>query len=165
VKLNESGRAKFGGHNWHIDDPEAIKACPYGQVGDRLWVRETWSGREGHELHGCTGTYFYFADGENQFGKQIGFTYMQRERKWRPSIHMPRWASRITLEITSVRVERLRDISESDAKSEGAEPSIVGEDLDYLKFRAGFQTLWESISGPESWDSNPWVWVVEFKRV
>jgi hypothetical protein len=77
---------------------------------------------------------------------------------------MPRWISRITLEITSVRVEQLQDITEADAIAEGATPSIVGEQLDHLKYRAGFQSLWESINGPDSWAANPWVWVIEFRR-
>jgi hypothetical protein len=86
--------------------------------------------------------------------------------KWRPSIHMPRWASRITLEVTDVRVERVQEISEEDAKTEGVTPSIVGEWWDHLKYRAGFQTLWNSINEKRGfgWDENPWVWVVEFKK-
>ena len=78
---------------------------------------------------------------------------------------MPRWASRINLEITGIRVERLQEISEADAKAEGATPAIVGADLDHLKYRAGYQTLWEQINGPGSWAANPWVWVIEFRRI
>ena len=78
---------------------------------------------------------------------------------------MPRWASRIALEITAARVERLQDISEADARFEGATPSIVGTDLDHLKFRAGYQTLWERINGAGAWAANPWLWVVEFRRI
>jgi hypothetical protein len=124
--------------------------CLYGQPGDRLWVRETWQ-----------------RDPLND-GK---FLYRATQRcetvfdKWIPSIHMFRYASRITLEVTGVRVERLRDISETDAKAEGTTPSIVGDDLEHLKYRAGYQTLWESINGAGSWAANPWVWVVEFKKV
>lgn len=83
-----------------------------------------------------------------------------------PAIHMPRWASRISLEIVRVRIERLQAITESDAQVEGVTPSIVGQDLDGLKFRAGFQSLWQEINGKRApWESNPWVWVVEFKRM
>lgn len=78
--------------------------------------------------------------------------------KWVPSIHMPRWASRITLEIVGVSVERLQDISEADAKAEGVENPFGG-------WVGGYQKLWESINGPGSWNANPWVWVVEFKRI
>ena len=103
--------------------------------------------------------------------------------KWRPSIHMPRWASRITLEVTGVRVERLQDISEADARAEGAQVvpfypddgfplsdgwTHVGDDgkcVLYTSARDSFRALWESINGADSWASNPWVWVVSFKRV
>jgi len=81
-----------------------------------------------------------------------------------PSIHMPRWASRITLEVTGVRVERLQDISEADAMAEGAPWAACGSPQEGSQ-KAGYARLWESINGPGSWDANPWVWVVEFKRV
>jgi len=77
---------------------------------------------------------------------------------------MPRWASRLSLAVTSVRVERVQDITEADAMAEGVDPSIVGYDLDHLKYRAGFMTLWNSIHGPGAWDGNLWVWVIEFER-
>ncbi|MES1979589.1 MAG: hypothetical protein V4451_16225 [Pseudomonadota bacterium] len=82
-----------------------------------------------------------------------------------PGIHMPRWASRITLEITDVRVERLQDISEADAKAEGCEPLLVPPDGGSYPYVEGYCELWETINGAGSWDENPWVWVVEFKRV
>lgn len=95
--------------------------------------------------------------------------------KWRPSIHMPRWASRILLEITAVRVERLKDISEADAKAEGVELADGFQELwkgyaknhhDLMHSAAqSFASLWCSINGDGSWDANPWVWVIEFKRV
>lgn len=98
--------------------------------------------------------------------------------KWRPSIHMPRWASRITLEITSVKVERLRDISEEDAEAEGVEQDSFGHWFDYslpTNYReavssfstasASFMSLWNSINGKGSWESNPWVWAISFRRL
>lgn len=98
--------------------------------------------------------------------------------KPRPSIHMPRWASRITLEITGVRVERLQDISEADAKAEGADCLVTDNCTDASRalldmplmedgnpYRNGYALLWESINGDGSWAANPWVWVIEFKRV
>ena len=134
-------------------------ACPCGRPGDRLWVQETW-GALPHMMGGVQPeTLRYRADGE-----------YQNERgtwRWRPGIHMPRWASRITLEITDVRVERLQDISGMDAKREGVSvPAHIpedGADLDYA--RRGFRRLWEEIHGECSWDANPWVWVIEFKKL
>ncbi|SUI37918.1 Uncharacterised protein [Salmonella enterica subsp. enterica serovar Braenderup] len=83
---------------------------------------------------------------------------------WRPAIHMPRWASRILLEITDVRVERLRGLSEEDAKSEGIIPSAGGV-LPGWEYRINFRDLWMDIYGTDNWEANPWVWVIEFKRV
>ncbi len=125
--------------------------CPYGEIGDRLWVRETFS-----NVTECT-HYNHLHDKRQWLYKATDETCFP---KWKPSIHMPRKASRITLEIISVRVERLQDISKSDARREGI-PSLV----DPLFSVDGFQRLWESINGHESWDANPWVWVIEFKRV
>jgi hypothetical protein len=89
-----------------------------------------------------------------------------RDRKWRPSIHMPRWASRITLEVTGVRVERLQDISEADAREEGCLPVVHGDGaVDCGTRKTAFRALWDSINGPDSWGANPFVWVVEFRRV
>ena len=100
---------------------------------------------------------------------------IQDRGKWRPSIHMPRWASRITLEITDVNVERLQEISEADAKAEGVELSsalasfICDTPSMRRKFKSAYVSafcdLWESINGPGSWDANPYVWVIEFRRV
>lgn len=133
--------------------------CPYGAPGDRLWVRETWNTFEGWA------GYFYAAD-DHSFG--IGADddpdhIAEHAVRWRPSIHMPRAVSRITLEITAVRVERLQDISEADAWAEG----IPGDLLHRAQGWAprAYQFLWEQINGPGSWDANPWVWVVEFRRV
>lgn len=128
--------------------------CPYGQPGDRLWVRETWA----YGIHALAaksdadGPFVYAADQTTQ-GRLCD--------RWRPSIHMPRAASRITLEITGVRVERLRDISEDDAYAEGVTHAEWGG----MNAREGFRRLWESLNGTGSWEANPWVWVVEFQRI
>ena len=124
--------------------PKNLK-CPYGQVGDRLWVRETF------KPYNCMGGFAYKADGD----LSTGFP-------WKPSIHMPRGASRITLEITESRAERLQDISEEDAKAEGVKccPNAVSD------YKHHFMILWDSINGKKyPWDSNPWVWVISFKVV
>ncbi|MEZ3415168.1 hypothetical protein HP563_08920 [Pantoea dispersa] len=127
--------------------------CPFGAVGDRLYVREAHSVRvESSEY--SPGAVWYR---ESDIGRK-----WEGAIRWTPSIHMPRWASRITLEITGVRVERLNDISEDDAKAEGAptECCVIGD-----KHFLGFRSLWRSIYGADSWQANPWVWVIEFKRV
>ena len=167
----ESNSGKVG-----IFDPNSYK-CPYGKPGDRLWVRETW------RYAYCSG--YTPINGENKFtcdieykctyenpisgnrgGKSFVVDRMHYGGKltksgsvsWRPSIYLPRWASRITLEITGVRVERLNDISYHDAVAEGCggmlEPATVY-----------FQCVWKDINGKDSWNANPWVWVIEFRRV
>jgi hypothetical protein len=154
VKLNHSGRVKQPGsaRNWHLDDPDAVLACPYGMPGDRLWVREAfWT--DGDEV-------IYRADPGAEKELDSAFTGLN----WKPSIHMPRWASRINLEVTAVCVERLQDISRGDAMQEGCPfPNMqMGPDP-----REWFSDLWESINGPcgFGWDVNPLVWVVEFQKV
>lgn len=160
------------GHSgvWWCDaaaNPDDVRRCPYGQPGDRLWVRETfaprtlgaWSVLDQHMKP------LYRADADRPEWKRI----------WRPSIHMPRWASRITLEITGVRVGRLQDISEADARSEGCTqnhngyfwggPHQTGGMKQMATALQAYQDLWESINGPGSWDANPWVWVLEFRRL
>lgn len=140
--------------------------CPYGQPGDRLWVRERFL------LHQP-----FTGDIDNDLGKAHAMYYADdnpryRDKdKWRPSIHMPRWASRITLEITGVRVDRLQDISEPDAIAEGIHEDIGGKyqkamgNGPYCDFaRQAYQFLWQDINGAESWAANPWVWVIEFKK-
>jgi hypothetical protein len=160
--------------------------CPYGQPGDRLWVRETWycdhwDVQQGpyREVDGARELLVYRADDERP--------YEAEQPIWRPSIHMPRWASRILLEIVSVRVERLHGISEGDALAEGVH-SIRSKEWDLKHFpewrkafdeacsrkekppigplpSQSYRALWESINGTGSWDANPWVWVVEFRRI
>ena len=131
--------------------------CPFGQPGDRLWVRETWAFHNQAIGSVCDedGPFVYAADPMSKQNRLCD--------KWTPSIHMPRWASRINLEITGVRVERLNNISISDCHNEGIGipefPDLRNPPV------CQFRELWESINGPESWNSNPWVWVIEFKLV
>lgn len=146
---------------WHVEE----MACPYGQPGDRLWVRETWAagacaeGLSPSMLHAPTwlrdnGGLWYQADSDRDRPGLVS-----RRGRWRPSIHMPRWASRITLEITSTRVERLHEITKEDAIREGVNRGDGGGG------RMAFGRLWASIHGAASWDANPWVWVVSFRRL
>lgn len=138
-------------HNGRV----AAMRCPYGQPGDRLWVRESTA----EDYIGSASFARYTADG---FTSRIAWWY---SRKACPSIHMPRWASRILLEITSVRVERLHEISEADAKAEGVTlPKRTCTMYDGI-WRDEYHALWESINGPRTWAANPWVWVIEFKVV
>jgi hypothetical protein len=131
--------------------------CPYGQPGDRLWVRETWQHDSPDSMtdpvYQTTACCFYRADESDPRTKPIS-------GKWRPSIHMPRWASRITLELTDVRVERLKDISEADATAEGVPSSLMAS-----THRIGFFNLWNSIHGCNADDLNPWVWVLAFRPI
>lgn len=149
------------------------RACPYGQPGDRLWVRET---TVKVEEHGYVGPVYVESD-EGRAALEGGLApdpddcteVEPHELRLRPSIFMPRSMARILLEIVSVRVERLQDISESDAEAEGAmswsaEQESPARDLEPGDERIAFRELWESINGSASWDANPWVWVVEFKR-
>lgn len=132
-------------------------ACPFGQPGDRLWVRETWSDEDLPP-----GEFYYRADALSTGLRADEISAM----RWKPSIHMPRWACRLMLEITAVRVERLQDISEADAIAEGAPAKVDPSELrwqHYVPHALGFIDLWNSTGG--DWDSNPWVWVIEFKRV
>jgi len=160
--------------------------CPYGQAGDQLWVREAcWIYGQWHEegttkSGRCRWTF-------RPIGQRVRFdnpghehcAHWGRGPGWshRPSIHMPRWASRIQLEVTGVRVERLQDISEADALAEGLErmklTTQAGGPLAAAPIpnapweppRDAYGRLWESINGAGSWGANPWVWVVEFRRL
>ena len=133
---------------------ETVK-CPYGVPGDKLWIRETfqmWADVDGKIVP------HYKAD----------YTELPFKMSWRPSIHMPRWASRITLEVVSVRVERVQNISEQDAMAEGVTPkSYVANHLEHIMYRSTFHLLWDSINAKRGfpWSSNPWVWAVEFRQV
>lgn len=179
VKLTEAGRVKMPGKptNWHIDDPKCIQACPYGTPGDRLWVRETWQCEPGSPV-------FYRADyHDDPLGPDLELSRDGIRRKWRSAIHMPRSASRIQLEVTDVRVERLNEIGHDDALAEGViddaqiletqspgRRNIAGETSGDISRRLcwpqrRYAALWESIHGPGSWDAKPWVWVVSFRRI
>ncbi len=177
------------------------RASPYGQPGDRLWVREAWRIGAWQEDDMAVAIDYLASEpaktpwitvpqndqdfaGERLFEKywmqstddciKAGLQLSENERyTWapgqspcriRPSIHMPRWASRITLEVTGVRVERLQACNEVDAIAEGAPWAACGAPQEG-SHKAGFAQLWESINGPGSWDANPWVWVMEFKRL
>lgn len=140
--------------------------CPYGQPGDLLWVRETFCPiypQDPHYNGGNPIEYDYAATYKHgsRLGDLIGV-----KKKWKPSIHMPRTACRILLEITAVRVERLQGISEADAIAEGT-PGGHGSIPGYGYAAAPvehYRHLWESLNGPDSWKANPWVWVIEFKE-
>lgn len=158
-----------------------LPRCPYGVPGDRLWVRETWGLWDTLPCSGPDGATVFFRATD---GKRIDL----RHQLWRPSIHMPRWASRLTLTISDVRVERLQSISPADAQEEGLVPwskdgkltkygvadrdGMPGcdypETWEWHEWRISpvdaYQRLWESINGKGSWDTNPWVWVVSFQK-
>lgn len=154
--------------------------CPYGKVGDRLWVRESWSYYEDTTLFDCIR---YRADNavrKPEFDKfpdvseNTWHTFEMRcdgvgcaDHKWRSPIHMPRWASRITLEVTEVRVQRLQDISEADAIAEGvgSQDRHVRGGVELFEHRSGFAILWDTINGAGSWEKNPWVWAISFRRI
>ncbi len=161
---------------WPNAREEIVAECPYGQPGDRLWVRETYYAwghwtkaynleKRREEWHFVDETvlagYAYRYDADERLPRRKRELH---EVGWwkRPAIFMPRWASRITLEITAVRVERLQDITRGDAMAEGCPfPNMAhGDDP-----RDWYRNLWESINGEGSWDANLWVWVLEFKRV
>ncbi|MCO6445826.1 MAG: hypothetical protein J5J04_17280 [Anaerolineae bacterium] len=183
--------------------------CPYGQPGDRLWVREKWRIGAWNEDKGAWAIdYFdgprreWLTDPDDDDGERFNAMWQQccdelhakgiypsdggdrtepryhwkpgeSPLRWRPSIHMPRWASRITLEIAAVRVERLQDISEADARAEGitdggclncGQHEPCGCNNPAPAPRDTFAGLWREINGDGAWDANPWVWVVEFRR-
>ncbi|MFK3702077.1 hypothetical protein ACI2JW_18165 [Serratia ureilytica] len=141
-------------------------ACPFGAVGELLWVRETFMDLTGTGIEATTGKFEGFAyradTPAGSYGDEVRKEY---GLKWTPSLHMPRKACRILLEITAVRVEHLNDISEEDARAEGVAPSQHIITPPEALYRVGFLKLWQSIYGEESWGANPWVWVIEFRRV
>lgn len=170
---------------WRCLDPEdaddralAVRQSPYGQPGDTLWVRETWA-------QGVFGPIWRADWTEDEFTRHTGnypahpaaawLSEAQRvcgadvhKGGWRPSIYMRREDSRLTLRVEAVRVERLQEISEADARAEGVDPVRAGQDADgpIKTYRTGFVRGWDSINGKRApWSSNPWVWVVTFARL
>lgn len=150
--------------------------CPLGAVGDRIWVRETFCPVDDTQ-YGGEKWVDYRATPKFEASHPAGWDCAPNDAealKWRPSIHMPRWASRILLEITNVRVERLNAISEEDARAEGiidggclncGEPEPCGCANPEPDATDAFAYLWQSIYGQESWNANPWVWVISFERI
>lgn len=180
---------------YEIDNPKAIR-CPLGGVGDHLWLRETWlEGACWYDPARCGPlnpydpdfAVYYRSDGELAWAKYVGCT--RHSGGWRPSIHMPRWASRITLEITGVRVEKLAAITDADAIAEGArrfddipldpwhrdprtaprwsmgDPATTGHCMETP--RLAFGNYWNKLAGRKDgyWDEGAWVWVIEFRRL
>jgi hypothetical protein len=199
VKDNPQGQVAMIGNK--VSMVHAL--CPYGQPGDRLWVKETWnSSNQWNDIKPTDmpeGVPIFYAADYNP-------DLLNLFAPWRPSLFMRRWMSRLTLEITGVRVERVQDITETGARAEGCEErhsvamvTVVREGGDVLQVapdyvhgvpavgdiwhdrrvthveqapskllctaRDEFRNIWRSINGPESWAQNPWVWVVEFRRV
>lgn len=188
---NERGH-QISGHSglWWDDttgnDEQAVR-CPYGQPRDRLWVREAWAPGD-DMVFGVSKddpeTVLYRADkaalhwdGKAMATPMDTYAFNWDAVRWRPSIHMPRFASRITLEVTAVRVERLQDISEADAIAEGIARSGEGFERFHVDPEApegqpftrnpvlAYKGVWEQINGAGSWDENPWVWAITFRRV
>lgn len=168
----------YNGSHFGDEEGEVQFACPYGGRGDRLWVRETFV--QGWDYDPVTDRIKrYDSDGKQipiktwyrADGADIGWCDAdgwEANTPWKPSIHMPRAASRITLEITRVRVERLQDISADDARAEGCPdrpiPGAEQASVDLLA-KLWYHDLWEQINGPGSWAANPWVWAIEFRRL
>ncbi|WP_406851217.1 hypothetical protein ABEB33_10335 [Herbaspirillum huttiense] len=193
-KITQFGRSDTPGYDWHFRDSamrwhdlshaQLMKACPYGQVGDRLWVRETWRGvvEISHpDAPVKYGVARYMPDQQHWRRVEYAATQAHDGEPWRPNIHMPRWACRILLEITGVRVERLQD-GEGEAAwgsrylAEGIHKIDHGRGDHYFSaFRTephsknwadpfdAWRELWSSTGG--NWDTNPWVWVIEFRRI
>ncbi|UGA37886.1 hypothetical protein JOS77_28775 [Chromobacterium haemolyticum] len=177
------GPEVFGAH-W---GDEFGLVCPYGQPGDRLWVRETWGvishswDRHGNRVKWTpnrpataisempfgngyySGHVIYAADGPNEWSDDDDGGGEPRSL-WHPSIHMPRAACRLVLEITDIRVERLNDITFADAQAEGWPPMVDGKPNPYDPI-TWFKLLWEELYGAGSWDANPYVWRISFKKV
>ncbi len=161
------------------DGSHADHGCkfPYGRVGDRLWVKETWS--PDHAAFYPNFPTVFRANGEMEI--EGGKVFSPEVKAWHPfrwrsPIHLPRRLSRLTLEIAGVKAERLNDISEEDAKAEGVVPSVEPPAIRALRQAAGakwvyaghlteYRHLWETIHGADSWDANPWVWAIAFRVV
>jgi hypothetical protein len=172
----------FGGGNWHSPSRMERRDCPYGQPGDQLWVRETFAKIDGQTQPWIETDYRATYTHGDRLGDSLGI-----KKRWTPAIHMPRDASRITLQVTGVRVERLNEISEVDALAEGIS-SVRTPEWDARHFpdwlkqfeqaRAigakpplgpmpsqAYAALWDEINGPGAWAANPWVWAITFKVI
>lgn len=160
-----------------------LRHCPYGQPGDRLWAQETWAWEDDGRIIWRADRGASHSEGEGPgrpralIGTPFYVASAYEPARWRPSIHMPRWASRLTLEVTDVRVERVQGISEEDAKAEGLSGWSESPRVQMIRYgidlgdasetdpRRKFQSLWDSINAKRGygWDVNPWVWVLTFK--
>ncbi|MGV2936890.1 hypothetical protein ACIPUA_17970 [Providencia sp. AGC89] len=174
IHSKDEGRACWSNNTLSMRGNSIRLHCPFGEIGDRLWVRETWQGPlinytddeppfKGHHIFEKSDNCVYKADGAAT--PEFIDSDDNFRQGWRPSSNMPRWASRITLEITDVRVERLQEASDDDFKAEGypLERELTGGSTDAFCW---FRHLWDSVSKPDcNYESNPWVWVIEFKRV
>jgi len=167
------------GIGWCSTETAFLEKCPYGVPGDELWVKETLHWKCTRLDEHCTESgHVYAATPPDDWVVEFVDQKLLPKRNI-PSIHMPRWASRLTLRVLSVRVERLQDISEADCKAEGIteRAAAVGRDggvwfteggerfYEEIGYRVAYRQLWESINGPGSWDANPWVWVIGYERV
>lgn len=155
--------------------------CPFGKIGDLLWVRETFAKGNSSLLDDPSVRFYIFKDGSQLYthGEYVSQNRYLKDKGWKPSIHMPKEAARIWLQITNIKVERLKQITHEDALAEGILDFGDGTYKNYFKKKglrtqdgaecilpiASFQSLWCSINGIESWDANPWVWVIEFEVV
>lgn len=160
-----------------VDQTYQILKCPYGQPGDQLWVRENWqcfkAGTDQPIPHNPQPALCVTGYQATDAARAKEYNSPEWKGPWKPSIHMPRWVSRIQLEITNVRIERVQEISDrgaqNDCTAEGVFLLGLGHDWEERGFssseKCAFHDLWSKINGPESWDSNPWVWVIEFKRL
>lgn len=170
AKRNHNGHVCKVRKCWHIDDPNAVLACPYGKPGDRLWVKETWAETEQAGIHPAD-SYIVYRATDPDWETMEGW-------KWKPSLFMRRAYSRILLEITDVGIERLHSITEKDAQREGITEKEAGclecgechEQQERCQnytpsYRDGYVNLWEEIDGEGSWMLNPWVWRIEFKVI
>ena len=184
--------------NWYQSNPDYPRhgnmmsytwKCPYGQPGDRLWVRETWTTKD--EIWDDDKAEAFMVNAAVDPSMLIYRADGEVKRRWRPSIFMPRWASRINLEVVNVRVERLLEITTRDIIREGYPvpkmPEISESEKEIIRNccaadlaiathpatqllsitppKEWFCNLWESINGPGSWEANPWVWVIEFRKI
>lgn len=205
VKFREFGRSDTPGYDWHfrgtrrgatrgsaaclwqdLRHSDLLDLCPYGRVGDRLWVRESLVMRaDSTWTYKADGAVVSLPEGHPDTCWMLSWA-LHQQRDYCPSIHMPRWASRISLELLNVRIERLQEITEADAVAEGLRRYLPRPDgptgpdgklLDRFHWESSdratrhdpvlaYRDLWDSINGKRaSWDSNPYVWVLEYRRL